>query len=221
MRLCHFAFCGLLVSIPLLSCAQSTAAPTDEAPAYRFYVGVGAYSSQHEHWGRRDGLPFTSPIQLTLGYQLRPRLALQVSGVSAATEGGIAGFVPQANGTLLPYSRTYGNRSTSLSALGRYTLTRTLAHRLQVDGLGGLTLHHYSYDGTGSYPDTNAPGGFGTYDQQSRNTDVLLTGGASVRYRLSAHLEAVADGMVSTSLRALRDITPAGALGLRYNFGHR
>ncbi|WP_022826324.1 hypothetical protein [Hymenobacter norwichensis] len=209
------------MSTPLLSYAQSAAASADGPPAYRFYVGVGAYTSKHEHWGSRDGLPSTHPLQLTLGYQLRPRLALQVSGVSAITKGSTAGFVPQANGTLLPYSRKYANRSTSLSALGRYTLTRTPAHRLQVDGLGGFTVHHYSFDGTGSYPDSNAPGGFSGYEQQSRTTDLLLTGGVSVRYRLSTHLEAVADGTVSTSLRALRDVTPAGALGLRYNFGRR
>lgn len=182
---------------------------------------MGAYTSKHEYWGRRYGLPCTYPVQVTIGYQLRPRLALQVSAVSAATKGSTAGFVPQANGTLLPYARTYGNRSSSFSALARYTLTGPPAHRLQVDGLGGFTLHHFSFDGTGSYPDSNAPGGFGGYDLHSRDSDVLLTLGVSVRYRLCPHLDAVADGTVSTSLRALRDVTPAAAVGLRYRFGRR
>ncbi|MBO0357822.1 hypothetical protein J0X19_07680 [Hymenobacter sp. BT186] len=206
------------MSTPLLSCAQSTPVSANPAPAHRFYVGVGAYTSKHEYWGSRDGLPSTHPIQVTIGYQLQPRLALQVSGVTAATKGASSGVVPQPNGTVLPYSQTYGNRSTSISLLGRYTLTRTPSHRLQVDGLGGFTLHHYSFDGTGSYP-ANFPGG--DYDLHSRDTDLLLTIGASVRYRLSSRLEAVADGTVSTSLRALRDLTPAGTVGLRYNFGLR
>ncbi|UOQ69147.1 outer membrane beta-barrel protein [Hymenobacter volaticus] len=217
----HVAFCTLLVGTPLLSCAQSTAVPAEGAPAYRFYVGVGAYTSDHEYWGSRYGFPSTHPLQLTLGYHLRPRLALQLSGVSAATKGSHAGLVPQTSGPALPYSQTYANRSTSLAALARYTFTRTASHRLQVDGLGGFTVHHYTFDGTGSYPDGNAPGGFGSYDNHSRTTDVYLTAGASVRYRLTSHLEAVADGMVSTNLQGLRDVTQAGALGLRYTFGRR
>ncbi|WP_324680645.1 outer membrane beta-barrel protein [Hymenobacter sp. GOD-10R] len=215
----HFAFCTFLVSTPLLSWAQSPAVPAQQAPTYRLYVGVGAYTSDHEYWGSRYEFPSTHPVQVTLGYQLRPRLALQLSGASAAIKGSYAGLVPQADGTNLPYAQRYANRSTSLAALARYTFTRTAAHRLQLDGLGGFTLHHFSFDGTGSYPDPNAPGGFSSYDNHSRTTDALFTAGVSVRYRLTTHLEAVADGTVSTSLRALRDVTQAGALGLRYTFG--
>lgn len=213
--------CSLLCSIPYLGHAQSTPPAAEPAPGPRFYIGVGAYTSDHEYWGSRYGFSATRPLQFTLGYQLRPRLALQVSAVSAATKGSVAGLVPQANGPGLPYAQTYANRSTSLSALGRYTLTRTPAHRLQVDGLGGFTLHRSSFDGTGSYPDSYAPGGFGSYDRHSRDIDVLLTAGASVRYRLTPHFEAVADATVSTSLRALRNVTPAVAVGLRYGFGRR
>ena len=172
------------------------------------------------YWGRRDGLPSTYPVQFTLGYQLRPRLALQLSGVSAATKGSTTDFVTQARGMELPYSRTYANRSSSLSALARYTLVGEPAQRLHVDGLGGFTLHRATFDGTGSYPDSNAPGGYGGYDLHSRENDLLLTGGVSVRYRLCTHFEAVADGTVSASLRAMRDVTPAVAVELRYNFGH-
>ena len=221
MSLRPLACCTLLWSAPFLGQAQSTPPAADPAPVYRFYVGVGAYSSKHEYWGRRDGLPSTHPVQFTLGYQLRPGLALQLSGVSATTKGSMAGLVAQANGTGLPYNRTYANRSSSLSALARYTLTNAPAQRLQVDGLGGFTLHRSSFDGTGSYPDSNAPGGFGGYDMHSLDNDILLTGGLSVRYRVSPHLEAVADGTVSASLRAMRDVTPAVAVGLRYRFCRR
>lgn len=222
MLLRQLAFCGLLVSTPLLSVAQSSpVAPADAAPAHRFYVGLSAYTSQHETWGSRNGQPFTYPVQVTVGYQLRPRLALQLSAVSAGTSSSFSSVLPQANGTLVPYTRTADNRSTSISALARYTLTRNPANRLQVDGLGGFTLHHYSFDGKGAYLDSNAPTGIATYDQHSRTTDVLLTGGVSVRYRLSSRFEAVVDGTLSTSLRAARDLTPAGAVGVRYNFGRR
>lgn len=213
------ACCTLLWSAPFLGQAQSTPPAADPALAHRFYVGVGAYSSKHEYWGRRDGLPATYPVQFTLGYQLRPRLALQLSGVSAATKGSTSGLVAQANGMGLPYRRTYANRSSSLAALARYTLAGKPAQRFHVDGLGGFTLHRATFDGTGSYPDSNAPGGYGGYDLHTRDNDILLMGGVSVRYRLCTHFEAVADGTLSASLRAMRDVTPAVAVGLRYNFG--
>ncbi|MFD1874917.1 hypothetical protein [Hymenobacter bucti] len=192
----------------------------DSAPRHRFYVGAGAYTSQHEHWGARYGLPATRPVQVAFGYRLRPRLALELNAVTAATHGAVFGFTPQATGAPLPYTSTYANRSTSVAALVRYALVRSPARRLQVDGVGGLTLHRFSFDGTGLYPDNAAPGGFRYYDLHSRDGDVLFTAGVSVRYRLCPHLEVVADGTLSPSLRALRDVTAAAAVGLRYNFGH-
>ncbi len=222
MSLRRFAGCVLLWCAPFLGHAQATPpAATDPAPAYRFYAGAGAYTSQHEYWGSRYGSPSTHPLQAAFGYQLRPRLALEANAVTAASRGSAAGFAPQANGPPLPYDQAYASRSSSFAVLARYTLTGPPAHRLQVDGVGGVTLHRFSFDGTGSYPDRTALGGFRSYELHSRDGDVLLTGGASVRYRLGPHLEAVADGTLSTSLRAVRDVTPAAAGGLRYRFGRR
>lgn len=212
------AGCGLLLLAPLLGQAQALVA-ADPAPVHRFYVGAGAYTSQHEHWGASYGMPVTRPLQVAFGYRLRPRLVVELNAVTAASHGAVFGFTSPAAGAPQPYTQTYANRSTSVAALARYALVRAPARRLQVDGVGGLTLHRYSSDGTGLYPDNAAPGGFGHYDLHSSDGDVLLTAGMSVRYRLCPHLEVVVDGTLSPSLRALRDVTAAAAVGLRYNFG--
>ena len=219
MSLRRVAGCGLLFLAPLLGRAQAPGA-AGPAPVHRLYVGAGAYTSQHEHWGSRYGLPAARPVQVAVGYRLRPRLALELNAVTAASRGAVSGFTPQPTGAPLPYTQTYANRSTSVGVRARYALGGAPARRWQVDAVGGLTLHRYAFDGTGLYPDNAAPGGFGHYDRHSQDGDVLLTAGASVRYRLGPHLEAVADGTLSPSLRAVRDVTAAAAVGLRYHFGH-
>jgi hypothetical protein len=213
----HVAICGCLLLAPLLGQAQAPAA--DPAPAHRFYVGVGAYTSPHEYWGARYGMPATRPVQVAFGYRLRPRLVVELNAVTAATRGEVFGFVALAGGAPQPYAYTYANRSTSVGVRARYALLRAPTRRLQVDGVGGLALHRYSFDGTSLSPDNAVPGGYGLDVRHSQDGDVLLTGGLSVRYRLCPHLEAVADGTLSPSLRAVRDVTAAAAVGLRYNFG--
>lgn len=218
LSLPRVAGCGFLLLAPLLGQAQAPVA-ANPAPEYRFYAGAGAYTSPHEYWGRRYETPATHPVQVALGYQLRPRLALELNAVTAASRGSAAGQVPQATGAPVSYAQTYASRSTSVAVLARYALTCTPARRLQVDGVGGLTLHRFSFDGASTYSDRNAPGGFMHYEQHSRDGDVLLTAGVSVRYRLCPHLEAVGDGTLSP--RSVHDLTAAAAAGLRYNFGRR
>jgi hypothetical protein len=74
---------GLLLGSPLLSLAQA-AAP---APLPRFYGGLGIYLGS-DHGIGRVNTPrsigtyskntYQLPVQATLGYQLRPRLAVQL-----------------------------------------------------------------------------------------------------------------------------------------------
>lgn len=215
MLFARIAFAALLGSVPLLGRAQSPAdGAATPAPAHRFYVGVAAYSSEFEHFGRRDGQPFTAPVQVTLGYQLQPRLALQVGFVSSAYSRSLDSNAIQADGTLGPHRVKSRNRSRSFSALGRYTLSAPSLSRLQVDALGGVTVHQQTYD----FSVTGSPS-YGDYERHSRTTDIQITGGVSARYRLSSHLQAVADGTLNVGLGAGREAAPAGALGVRYTFG--
>jgi hypothetical protein len=221
MLMRSFAACGALLALPLLGRAQSVS-PASDAPAYRFYVGLGAYTSGiHRLGSEGQGQPFTLPLQATFGYQFQPRLAVQLGVVYSGPQRKYSGSLQQPDGTTLLFSSKARNTATSISALGRYTLTRTPTHRLQVDALGGFTLLHRTFDGSGFYADSNAPDGYGRYDLHSSDYNVLLTGGLSTRYRFSSHFEAVADGTVSTDLRALRAVTASASLGVRYNFSRR
>ena len=63
----------LLLASSLTSYAQAT----DPAPAPRFYGGLGVYTSSHQNissWGTNGT---RIPVQAVVGYQLRPRLAVQ------------------------------------------------------------------------------------------------------------------------------------------------
>ena len=128
---------GLFLALPLLGHAQATA--PEPAPAPRFYVGLAAYSSDYQSIGsRRPGVTgFAVPLQLTAGYQLRPRLAVQVglaySGSSYAYRGD--GYFynlnsPSNRGIYYNYSGKSNIRAASASVLARYTLTRKAGHRL-------------------------------------------------------------------------------------------
>ena len=79
MRYPHVFLSGLLLGAALPGRAQTTETP----PTRRFYVGLGAYSSLYQSVGyqalsSQSRTGFRVPMQFTAGYQLRPRLAVQV-----------------------------------------------------------------------------------------------------------------------------------------------
>ena len=205
---------ALLGGAPLLGHAQFVLLPPEEvpapAPSYRFYAGVGAYASAAAPWGSRDGQPATHPLQASVGYRPCPRLALQVSAVSAARSGLAPGLgVPAA----------YADRSTALSAQARYALPAPAARPLQIEAVGGLTWSRYAYDGANaSYVGT---GQYQGYVDHTREAYFSYTGGASVRYRFHPRAEAVADATLNASTRAVRHVLPAVAVGVRYDFDRR
>lgn len=227
MNLCTVALASLLAATPLLSSAQATA----EAPTPRYYVGLAAYSSAYQGLGGNAyrGGP-RIPVQVTAGYQLRPRLAVQVgvaySGISYSTFG-ISRYFPSQGypaGVYFDYSNKSKERNTSVALLARYTLTRQPAHRLQVDVLGGATLEvqHYAYS-TVSSDSSRVPVVY-RYDESGTNLAYLVTAGPSVRYRFGRHLDAVLDFTLNYDFDHSHRpnssvLTGATALGLRYRFG--
>ena len=76
----------LLLGSPLPSLAQ-TSSDTPATP--RYYVGLGAYSSFYQSLGHAsvgsNDYSFRLPVQLTAGYQLSPRLAVQVGVAYSST----------------------------------------------------------------------------------------------------------------------------------------
>ncbi|WP_167855062.1 outer membrane beta-barrel protein [Hymenobacter wooponensis] len=209
------AFCGLLLTVPLVGLAQ-----TAEPVPSRFYVGLSAYTSAYQRGSRQFGGNTLPPVQATLGYQLHPRLALQAGVAYNVGKGSVSGLSHDFNGNIIgDYRSVYRNATLSISALSRYTLTRTLSHRFQVDALGGFTLEHQTFQNSGYYTDTTQPNGANTYDLSSRRNTYLLTVGPSLRYRVSPKVELVGEGTINVEMRAPRNITTSGALGVRYRFG--
>jgi hypothetical protein len=218
---------SLLATAPLFALAQAVG----PAPTPRYYVGLAAYSSAYQGL---EGNAFRGgpriPVQVAAGYQLRPRLAVQLgvaySGVSYSTFGISRYFITQGApaGVYFDYSSQRKERNTSVALLARYTLTRQPAHRLQVDVLGGATMEveHYAYSSVNT--DSLRVPVTSRYAENGTNWAYLVTAGPSVRYRFGRHLEALLDFTLSYDFdRSHRPysslLTGATALGLRYRFG--
>ncbi|MFC7668269.1 hypothetical protein ACFQT0_13440 [Hymenobacter humi] len=192
MRFFPFALGTLLLAAPHLSLAQTT----DPAPAPRFFVGLGAYSSYYQKLGNQRFLNsgLQVPVQLTAGYQWRPRLAVQVgvaySGMSNRYSN--SGYYYTGPNSLNYYEAAgrYTGRSASVSALARYTLTRNPAHRMQFDALGGLTLERRTSSSRGTRSDSVQSSFVTTpYNYNFSQNTVLLTLGMGTRYRITPRFE--------------------------------
>jgi hypothetical protein len=224
----QFILGSLLLAAPFTGFAQTT------APAPRYYVGLAAYSSGYQPLGGNYYSGTRLPFQLTAGYQLRPRLAVQV-GVAYSGESysyfNAGRYYTSAGAAASPYAYyefqgRNQERNTSVALLARYTLTRKPQHRFQADLLGGVTLEreHYNALSTRTYSDSTRANVFTmNNDDTFRSNNILLTAGASARYRFGRHLEAVLDFTLNQRLTNTRDrynaLTSATALGLRYRFG--
>jgi hypothetical protein len=218
---------SLLLSSSVTVQAQSTA----PVPTPHFYGGLGVYSSSHQNissWGNGARVP----VQAVVGYQLRPRLAVQLGVAYSGNR--YTYFFDNYSYNYLPtpttrssVSGTATERSSTTSLLARYTLTRKLAHRFQADLLGGVKVEYSRYRdvGTETSRDLTTTTSTSTpYDYPSTYNSTLLSLGASLRYRVVSRLEAVYDltfdqpisnGYARYGLRPQATM----ALGLRYHFG--
>ncbi|MDO7853801.1 outer membrane beta-barrel protein [Hymenobacter convexus] len=232
MLLSRHALSGLLLALPLLGHAQTIAEPAPASP--RYYVGLAAYSSYYQPLeGRHPGVTgLAVPLQLTAGYQLRPRLAVQVGlaySSSAYTYNGDGYFynLNSNKGIYYKYAGNSSNRNTSVSVLARYTLTRKPGHRLQFDALGGFALEHRRGTDRGTYIDsTGGRRNENSYDDRASDNALLITAGLGTRYRLSPRFDLTLDLLLNRSLTSPPEnyragLTGSGALGLRYRFGRR
>jgi hypothetical protein len=228
MHTLSLALGGLLLAAALPARAQ-TAPETPVAP--RFYVGLAAYTSNYQNLGssRQGDTGFRVPVQLTAGYQLRPRLALElgVAYSGRTTRYAYDGYYYDAAGIgfMNSYTSTTTNRNASVSALARYTLTRQPTHRLQVDVLGGFTLVHRDYYSRGSQTN-DLSGTLETtpFAYHGSDNQLLLTAGLGLRYRLAPRLALNFDLTTNHNLSnpdRFSGFTGSAALGLRYQFGRR
>ena len=226
MNFCTLTLAGLLAASPLLSSAQAPA----EAPTPRYYVGLTAYSSSFQPLGGNNYKPgpqTTIPVQVVAGYQLRPHWAVQLGAAYTGyrQEYSYLGHYAEAGGSNaydFSYNGRYTVRKLSLALLGRYTLTRTRTHRLQVDALGGVTYEHGSMRDAGLF--TSNQGGpllTSNYGSVVREHTLLVGLGPGLRLRAAQRLEVMLDVLFSSPVYSSGnfDLTSATALGLRYRFG--
>ena len=229
MRLLQAVPSGLLTILPLLGLAQTA------SPYPHYYVGLGLYASDYQPLGGAYYRGVTVPVQLTVGYQLRSRLAVQAGiaysnantssfGLGKYYSGSSAAASPAA---YFEYNGTSYLRTTSTTLLARYTLTRQATHRFQVDVLGGLTLVNRRYAMSQVRTDidsTQAVVATADYASAGAQNNFLLTAGASARYRFGQHLEAMLDFTLNHDFNhehhsSSSVLTGTTALGLRYRFG--
>jgi hypothetical protein len=221
----------ILGSLLLGSSLTSYAQATESAIASKFYVGLSVYSGPYQNLGRtntRDNR-LSVPVQATLGYQLRPRLSVQLgltySGYRYKSEYDYD-YTDTNNYRVNRNSNsTVAVRTVNTSLLMRYTLTRQPAHRFQVDLAGGLMLIHqrvhltstdfYSYI---DYP--QAPTSTVENDDSYTYNELNINLGPSFRYRFGQRLEAVGDILFNVPVTGnYRRLDSSIALGLRYRFG--
>ena len=226
MNFTPFILGGLLLSSPLAGYAQSG----DPTPAPHFYGGLGLYTSSHQNlssWGNGARIP----VQAVVGYQLRPRLAVQLGVTYSGNRSDYAystsysSYYPSPPSTLVDIAGTYTERSTTTSLLGRYTLTRKLAHRFQADVLGGVKFEYSRYREVGTTTSHDQATPVATpYEYLNTYNRTLLSLGVSLRYRVVSRLEAVYDLTFDQPISnryAYYGLRPEAtmALGLRYHFG--
>ncbi|RZL03794.1 MAG: hypothetical protein EOO62_21395, partial [Hymenobacter sp.] len=176
---------GLLAgTLPLLSTAQ-TVAPTITRP--QFYVGLGGSIIANGVVSRFEGSSLVPTF--TAGVQLLPRLAVQASvGYRWNTRRySYEGRQQDDNGQsqLGTWRETRRDNYLNIPILARYTISRNLDRRLAVDLLGGATIRRY-YRGsnTAFVFDQTQVTRADVYSYSSSNTDIYVSLGPSLRYRL-------------------------------------
>jgi hypothetical protein len=221
---------SLLLGLPFISLAQDS----PSIPVPKFYAGLAMYSGSYHSLGRSKtpaSINTTStstyqvPVQATLGYQLRPRLAVQLGLVYSGRKNDYASTneYVDANSNKILFNST--GRSTlrhyTASLQARYTLTRKPAHRFQVDAVGGLAYDHQYYRGVGSEAYTNVSQGTSTstnHDDTSPYNEAFISIGPSLRYRFGQRLDVVYDLLLNQPLTRQSN-AGSMALGIRYRFG--
>jgi hypothetical protein len=217
---------GLLVSLPLMGLGQDN--PSVAAP--KFYGGLALYSGSYHSLGRSKALSSSTstyqlPVQATLGYWVRPRLAVQLGVVYSGRKNSYASTDTYTDANSNTILFTSNGRSTlrhyTASLQARYTLTRKSNHRFQVDAVGGVAYDHQYYRGVGSEEYTNVSKGTSTFDYHDdtfpyHETFVII--GPSFRYRFGQRLDVVYDLLLNQPLNRQSN-SGSMALGLRYRFG--
>jgi hypothetical protein len=216
----------------LLGASLTCHAQSGELPATpRFYGGLGVYTSSHQtlgSWYDQTRIP----VEALVGYQFRPRVAVQLGlGYSGnhydyAYTSSYSSYYPPPPSTIIDFAGRYTERSATATLLARYTLTRKPAHLFQADLLGGTKFEYsrYNNEGTQTTHDQAAPVASPYSYTPTTSTQLALSLGFGLRYRLVSRLEVAYnftfDKPVATNYNGSSRMQSTSTLGLRYHFGH-
>ena len=211
-------FSLLTTALPLTSFAQTPATPV--APLPRFFVGIGGSFGGYP-LPRQSGVNVATFVP-TVGMQLRPRLALQVSGAYDASHSytNYDYGDGQPNGEQV--KRTNWNRTLVVPVLARYALTRRATQRFQADVLGGVSYVRFSV--RSDVFRMSADGALlSTGEETATTNSACLTLGGGLRYIVCPRFELTADAVLNRQItsrtRSSYWVNPNLAAGVRYRFG--
>ncbi|WP_210518572.1 outer membrane beta-barrel protein [Hymenobacter terricola] len=215
---------ALLLGALSFGARAQEAAGAGPAPGYRWYVGgLAAFQTfaTTSVFTAQEGT--IGPLYGYLGYQITPHLAVQ-GGYMQRSQSHADSFSGINNaGQPFTYAQTDTYFNAAVPLLLRFRLARQPAHRLHLDALLGATvlLHHYHYENNNTV--TGQPTTQTELDLRAKNG--YITGGLSVGFTLTPHLELTAEATNNWYLNA-RDyyhwqVQPGAGIGLRYHFNAR
>lgn len=232
MFLRSLLLCGLL--LPVHALRAQTAQPSSFP---RWYGGL-QYGRQDYHLvlststgGWEPGRTNARRLQLTVGYQLKPRLALQVGLAPLQDTFKYDGSGTNDAGQSVVERGVSTTRDLSLPILARYTLAARPWKNLRLEVLAGLVLLFSQ----GKSDFTRTEGGVITTHSvvTTRGRNAFLAAGPSARYEAGRHLAGFADWMFYKNLQSTGSLIPGSNLGnntgittsvnlgIQYRFGYR
>jgi len=218
---------SLLLGLSLTGHAQSVELPTTP----HFYGGLGVYSSSRQNLGSWNINQSRIPVQALVGYQLRPRLAVQLGVAYSGNSNdytystSYSSAYPPPPSTIVDFTGRYKERFVTATLLARYGLTRKPSHRFQADLLGGAKFEYVRYGDAGTQTTYDQAAPVATaYDSPSTYTQPALSLGFGLRYRLVSQLEVAYDftfdlPVTRSSYYYSSRLQASTSLGLRYHFG--
>lgn len=224
-----------LLSLCLLLCAHSLWAQTESQNFFpRWYAGLQYGRQDYQLFLPRNpelGRTNARRPQLTLGYQFRPKLAVQVGIAPIKAAFSYEGSGTNQAGEPLSEAGSSKGRSLAVPIVVRYTLAVKPWRNLHVDALAGGVLF-WSRSQTEFARTEN-----GVITSSYQSTDKLMNAyaalGPSVRYGFGRHVEVFSDWMFYKNLRSASasnqavstgnkaGITNSLNLGVRYRFGYK
>ncbi|MEJ7659755.1 MAG: hypothetical protein WKG07_09075 [Hymenobacter sp.] len=182
------------------------------SPSFFQEPGVGSYSIEVKN-------PY-----VYAGYQLRPRLALQLGYQGQAGTGHSGSYSLVGTQKIPSYASETYQQTLTFPVLLRRTLTRQYQQRLQFDVVGGVALSYARV--RFSRTDYNNGQVTKQFALARQTTDVHAIGGLGIGYgfgrrrKLQATAEYVFIQNLQNSFTGFNSVEAGGSLGLRYRFAH-